>query len=94
MTNLFFLGAVSERMRLPGLSAYAAAKAGLEAFAEAYRKEARKQKVSVVRPSAVATSLWQKVPFSMPKDAKSPEKVAQRIMDAYAQGHRGALDLT
>lgn len=92
--HLFFLGAVSERMRLPGLSAYAAAKAGLEAFAEAYRKEARKQKVSVVRPGAVATPLWQKVPFSMPKDAMSPEKVAQRIMDAYAQGHRGVLDLT
>ncbi len=35
------IGAVSERMRLPGLSAYAAAKAGLEAFAEALRKAAR-----------------------------------------------------
>ena len=28
--HLFYLGAVSERMRLPGLSAYAAAKAGLQ----------------------------------------------------------------
>lgn len=40
---LVFLGAVSGRMRLPGLSAYAAAKAGLEAFAEAQRKEERKR---------------------------------------------------
>jgi NAD(P)-dependent dehydrogenase (short-subunit alcohol dehydrogenase family) len=31
--QLVFLGAVSERLRLPGLSAYAAAKSGLEAFA-------------------------------------------------------------
>ena len=37
--HLFFLGAVSERMQIPGLSAYAAAKAGLEAFAESLRKE-------------------------------------------------------
>ena len=38
--HLVFLGAVSERLRLPGLSAYAAAKAGLEAFGEALGKEA------------------------------------------------------
>ena len=54
---LVFLGAVSERMRLPGLSAYAAAKAGLEAFAEALRKEERKRRVIVVRPGAVNTAL-------------------------------------
>ncbi len=42
--HLFFLGAVSERMQMPGLSAYAAAKAGLEAFAESLRKEARKRR--------------------------------------------------
>src|SRR5690606_21453919 len=32
--HLFFIGAISERLRLPGLSAYSAAKAGLEALAE------------------------------------------------------------
>ena len=31
--HLIYLGAISERLRLPGLGAYAAAKAGLEAFA-------------------------------------------------------------
>jgi len=36
---LVLIGAVSERLRLPGLSAYAAAKAGLEAFADALAKE-------------------------------------------------------
>ncbi len=36
--HLIYLGAVSERLRLPGLAAYAAAKAGLEAFAEVRTK--------------------------------------------------------
>jgi len=92
--HLFFLGALSERMRLPGLSAYAAAKAGLEAFAEALRKEQRQQKVTVVRPAAVNTPLWSKVPFRLPPGAMAPEAVAERILAAYAEGHRGTLDLT
>lgn len=91
--HLFFLGAVSERLRLPGLSAYAAAKAGLEAFADALRKEERKRKVTVVRPGAVATSLWDKVPMTLPKNAATPEKVAGRIIEAYQQGQTGHLDL-
>ncbi|MBE2202402.1 MAG: SDR family NAD(P)-dependent oxidoreductase [Anaerolinea sp.] len=91
--HLFFLGAVSERLRLPGLSAYAAAKAGLEAFAETLRKEERRRKVTVVRPGAVATPLWEKVALKMPKDATDPEKVAGRIMQAYHEGHTGHLDL-
>jgi len=92
--HLFFLGAISERLRLPGLSAYATAKAGLEAFADALRKEQRRRRVSVVRPGAVDTPLWDKVPMRLPKDAASPQKVAQRILEAYDQGHTGLLDLT
>jgi NAD(P)-dependent dehydrogenase (short-subunit alcohol dehydrogenase family) len=91
--HLVFVGAVSERLRLPGLSAYAAAKAGLEAFAEALRKEQRRRRVTVVRPSAVATPLWDKVPLRMPKDAPPPSKVAGRILAAYEEGHSGLLDL-
>jgi len=90
---LVFIGAVSERMRLPGLSAYAAAKAGLEAFAEALRKEERKRKVMVVRPGAVATGFWDKVPFTMPSSALAPAKVAEGILAALMVGHQGALDL-
>ena len=92
--HLFYLGAVSERLRLPGLAAYAAAKAGLEAFAEALRKEQRQRRVTVVRPGAVATSFWDKVPLRLPKDAAPPEKVARRILEAYENGHTGLLDLT
>ena len=91
--HLVFVGAVSERLRLPGLSAYAAAKAGLEAFADALRKEQRRRRVTVVRPSAVATPLWDKVPLRMPKDAPPPSKVAGRILAAYEEGHSGLLDL-
>jgi NAD(P)-dependent dehydrogenase (short-subunit alcohol dehydrogenase family) len=91
--HLVFVGAISERLRLPGLSAYAAAKAGLEAFAEALRKEQRRRRVTVVRPSAVATPLWDKVSLRMPKDAPPPSKVAGRIVAAYEEGHSGVLDL-
>jgi 3-oxoacyl-[acyl-carrier protein] reductase len=92
--HLVFLGAVSERLRLPGLSAYAAAKSGLEAFAGALRKEERRRRVTVVRPGAVDTPLWDKVPMRLPKDAAPAGKVAGRILEAYHQGHSGLLDLT
>lgn len=91
--HLFFLGAVSERLRLPGLAAYAAAKSALEAFAETLGKEQRRQSVTVVRPGAVVTSLWDKVPMRLPENALSPEAAAEHILDAYNEGKRGRLDL-
>jgi NAD(P)-dependent dehydrogenase (short-subunit alcohol dehydrogenase family) len=91
---LVFIGAVAERMRLPGLSAYAAAKAGLEAFAEVLRKEERKRRVILVRPGAVNTTFWRKVPFKMPGNALSPEAVAEKVVEAVNAGHQGVLDIT
>lgn len=91
--HLIFIGAISERLRLPGLSAYAAAKAGLEAFAEALRKEQRRRRVTLVRPAAVATPLWDKVPLRLPQGAPPPSKVAGRILAAYDEEHSGVLDL-
>jgi NADP-dependent 3-hydroxy acid dehydrogenase YdfG len=90
--HLFYLGAVHERLRLPGLSAYAAAKAGLEAFAEVVRKETRR-KVSVLRPAAVDTAFWEKVPFKLPPHHLVPEDVANRLLQAYAAGESGTIDL-
>ncbi len=87
-----FIGAIHERLRLPGLSAYAAAKAGLEAFAEALRKETRR-KALVFRPSAVETAFWSKVPFAMPKNALTPETLADSIYNALNEGKDGILDL-
>lgn len=91
--HLVFLGAVSERLRLPGLAAYASAKAGLEAFADVLRKEQRRYRVTVVRPKAVETELWDKVPFSLPHGALKPDDVAEHILDAYREGHTGVLNL-
>ena len=91
--HMFFLGAVSESLRLPGFTAYAAAKAGLEAFAEAFAKENRKKKITVVRPGAVATKFWDHVPLKLPADAVSPQKVAASILEAYHKGQTGHLNL-
>jgi len=91
--HLVYLGAYSERLQLPGLSAYAAAKAGLEAFAAALAKEQRKHRVTVVRPGAVATPLWEKVPLRLPRTALAPAELAQRVLDAYHAGTTGTLDL-
>jgi NAD(P)-dependent dehydrogenase (short-subunit alcohol dehydrogenase family) len=91
--HVFILGAVSERLRLPGLTAYAAAKAGLEALVESLAKEERRKKISLVRPGAVATPLWEKVPFKQPDHSYSPEQVADRIWQAYLDEHKGNLDL-
>jgi 3-oxoacyl-[acyl-carrier protein] reductase len=91
--HIFFVGAVSERMRLPRLSAYAAAKAGIEGFAEALRKEQRKRRVTVVRPKAVDTPFWDKVPFQLPPRAPKPETIAEHIVAAYHERHKGTLDL-
>lgn len=89
--HLIFLGAVSERLRLPRLSAYAAAKAGLEAFVEVLGKEELKRRVTLVRPAAVNTPLWGKVPFALSPGALSPE-AANRILAAYRDGQCGVLE--
>lgn len=91
--HLFYLGAVTERLKLPGFAPYVAAKVGLEAFADTLRKEQRKRKVTVVRPGAVDTPFWEKVPLNVPKDAATAGKVAKRILSAYDEGQAGTLDL-
>jgi NAD(P)-dependent dehydrogenase (short-subunit alcohol dehydrogenase family) len=90
--SLVVIGAVHERLRLPGLGAYAATKAAIEAYVDAWRKEARRRAV-VVRPSAVDTPLWRKVPFALPRGAMAPADVASRTIAAVAAGHDGILDL-
>ena len=91
--HLVYLGAVHERLRLPGFAAYAAAKAGLEAFAASLAKEERGRRVSVVRPGAVDTRLWEKVPMRLPKQALSADAVAERILALHQDGHSGVVDL-
>ena len=91
--HLIYIGAVSEKMRLPGLSAYAASKAGLEAFVDALRKEERNKKITLVRPGAVATDFWKKVPFKLPPNALPPDAIAQKILELYASGTNSTIDM-
>ncbi|MFN3690593.1 MAG: SDR family NAD(P)-dependent oxidoreductase [Fimbriimonadales bacterium] len=91
--HLFYLGALSEKLILPGLSAYATAKAGLEVFAQVVAKEQPRWKVTVVRPGAVATRFWERVPFRMPPKSLQPDEVALRVLEAYYNEQRGTLDL-
>ncbi len=91
--HLFYIGALSEKLVLPGLSAYATAKAGLEVFAQVLAKEQPRWKVTVVRPGAVATRFWERVPFRLPPKSLSPDDVALRILEAYYNEQRGTLDL-
>jgi NAD(P)-dependent dehydrogenase (short-subunit alcohol dehydrogenase family) len=91
--HLVYLGAYSEKLRLPGLSAYATAKAGLDAFTAALAKEERRRRVTLVRPGAVDTPLWSKMPVRMPRSAALPAAVAAQILAAYTSGHSGLLDL-
>lgn len=89
--HLVFIGAMSERLQLPGLAPYIATKAGLEAIADTLRKEERGRRVTLVRPSSVATSFWEKVPFSMPSNAQLPEDLTDRVLKAVEEGHSGVL---
>jgi len=37
--------------------------------------------------------LWRKAPFRLPKGAHAPGDVAAAVLRAYAEGHKGNLDL-
>jgi hypothetical protein len=41
----------------------------------------------------VDTPFWEKVPFKLPPHAPPPEHVAERILTAYQERHKGPLDL-
>lgn len=88
-----FIGAYVDHLILPKMGAYAVAKAGLEPLVNVLQKENRKVNFTLVKPGAVATDFWQNVPFKMPADAKSPDIVAQAIINQYQQGARGILAL-
>lgn len=91
--HLFYIGAQDELLRQSGLSAYVAAKAGLEAFSMALAHERRQQRVTLVRPASVATPFWELMPFPMPSDALLPETLADLVLAAYTDRHEGILNL-
>ncbi len=90
---LFYVGALTEKLILPGLSAYASAKAGLEVFTQVLAKENPRWRITIVRPAAVATRFWERVPFRLPPNALDAETVALRILEAYYNEQKGTLDI-
>lgn len=88
-----FVGAYIDHLILPKMGAYAAAKAGLETLVSVLQKEQRKLNITLVKPGAVATPFWENAPFKMPADAKSPQVVAQALLDQHRAGGRGILAL-
>ena len=91
--HLVFIGAYVDRIMLPKLGAYAASKAALDAYVTVLAKEVRDRRVTNVRVGAVDTPLWRKAPFRLPKGAHTPGDVAAAVLRAYAEGHKGNLDL-
>ncbi|HUN23918.1 MAG TPA: SDR family NAD(P)-dependent oxidoreductase [Anaerolineales bacterium] len=91
--HIVILSAMPERVQLPGLASYAAAKAGVDVFAEILSREQRQHRVTVVRPLAVDTPLWQKAGMPLPRRHIAPSVVAQAIEAAHTSGYRGNLDV-
>ncbi|GAB4184172.1 MAG: SDR family oxidoreductase [Roseiflexaceae bacterium] len=91
--HLVFTGAYTEKIMLPKLGAYAAAKAALDSYARVLAKEVRDRRISIVRMGAVDTPLWNKAPFRLPKGAHTPQAIAEAILAAHLNGHKGELDL-
>ncbi len=88
-----FIGAYVDHLILPKMGAYAVAKAGLETLVSVLQKEHRKLNLTLVKPGAVDTLFWENAPFKLPKNAKTPETVAQAIYDHYQSQGRGVLAL-
>ena len=47
----------------------------------------------LVRPGAVFTPFWDKVPLNLPKYAAPAEKAVEKIFEAFLSGLKGKLDL-
>lgn len=91
--TMMYLTAYSDKIQLPTIGAYAVAKAGLEAYVTVLAKEERQKRIVNVRMGAIDTPLWNDAPFKLPRGAHNTEYVATALWNAYAQQHRGQLDL-
>ncbi len=89
----FLCGAFVERLALPGLGAYAAAKAAVDAWARVLMKEERAIKTTLLRLPAVDTPLWGQAPFPLPKGALVASAVADALIAAWHEGKTGVVDV-
>ena len=80
--RVFVLGARPELVTYRGFAVYAAAKAGVKAVLDIAALEMkRKAAFTLVLPKAVDTDFWQNV-GTVPKDALSPDEVAEAIVES------------
>lgn len=91
--HLVFVGAYIDHILLPKMGAYAAAKAGLEAYVQVLTREHRRLNISLLRPGAVDTAFWDQVSFKKPSDAKQPSMVADFVIEHVTNNKNGFIDL-
>ncbi len=91
--HVMLIGAYVDKISFPRFAAYAAAKAGLEPLTAVLTREQRKLKFTLVRPPAVASRFWDGLPIPLPKNALTPEAVAEAIIARFEGGETGMLDL-
>jgi len=91
--HMMFFGAYGDHLILPMMGAYASAKAGLEPMVRILAKENRGHKFTLIRPGAVDTPFGKQAPFSLPKNAKSPDEVVSVLLAHYHAGGSGELNL-
>jgi short-subunit dehydrogenase len=89
--HLLYTGVFLDKIMLPRMGAYVAAKAGLEAWTQILAKENRKLRITHAQLPAVQTSFWQNVPFKAPAHALSPEQVAEALIAWHESGQSGTL---
>lgn len=91
--HLMFIGAYVDRITLPRMGAYVAAKSALETWAKVLAKENRKHRVTLVHMPAVDTPFWANVPFNLPAGALTPDQAASAMLDWHDAGQSGTLDI-
>lgn len=88
-----FLGAYVDKLHFPQLGAYAAAKAGLDAWVRVLIREERALKTTLLRLPAVDTRLWAQAPFPLPRGALAPAAVGDEVVRCWREGKVGVVDL-
>jgi len=91
--HFVYIGAYLDHLRILKMGAYAAAKAALQELVTVLAKENRRYKFTLVRPGATDTPFWNQVSLRLPANAKTPQQVADAILERVESGGSGDLDL-
>ncbi len=91
-TPLIFIESVSRQPGLSDGSEYHWAQSAFEAFIETLQFEERKRRVMLVQPGLLDTPNGETDSFPIVAEPAAPEIIANHIMSAYHEGHKGVLD--